>query len=650
MALHVQHITFSYGDRRLLHDVSFTLPKGSRCALAGENGSGKTTLLHIIQGSITPDSGAIVYPPYSRVGYLPQSGIFHSGTTLFEEVEKAFDRFLPLVEEQRTLEEQLSNLSSGDNYSHMSEQLHGIHETLLESNFHNKEAIISPILTGLGFKASDYTRQTEEFSGGWHMRIALAKLLVEDPDILLLDEPTNYLDVDALYWLKEYLAFFKGSVLIVSHDQDFLDESVNEVLELFRGSLKRYKGNYSLYVQQREMEIALLEKQYKEQQKEIEKTEAFIERFRYKATKARQVQSREKQLSKIERIELPSYIRPPSFSFPSAPSSGQDVLTIRNLSKSYGDLHLFNNFSFDVKKGDRLAVTGRNGAGKSTLLRMLAHTDTVYDGEIIYGSHLKVGYFDQDTEHTLTPQNTLLEEVESVATTADIPRLRNLLGSFLFTGDDIDKKVSVLSGGERSRLALLKILLHPVNLLILDEPTNHLDIGSIHTLLNALEHYSGSLVFVSHNTHFIKHVANRILYLSDQSPEFFEGDYTYFQWKLDQKYHQGTDIQQDLSTIKEASSNERWWKESNRLKNRLKRIESESSTLTTQISEVEHQLDTMNHVMALEENYKDSEKIRSLIDQKEALEKSKEELEHSWFTLIEESEELQQQLDEYEQI
>lgn len=632
--LQVQNIHLAYADRDLLKEVSFTLSDRSRAALTGGNGSGKSTLLRIISGQLTCDGGSISKGRDMRISYLPQSDIVHSGYSVQMEVEKGFSRFETIIFRQRELESHLGLLGPADNPDPLLHELHDLQERLLQSSYYRREAVVSHILKGLGFSEADRSSLCEHFSGGWQMRIALAKVLAEDPDVMLLDEPTNYLDIEARIWLRNYLRQYRGSVMIVSHDQDFLDETVNEVYELFNGKLSRYSGNYSAYLVQRKMELEQLEKAWKNQRKEIERTEQFIERFRYKATKARQVQSREKQLEKIEIIDVPQHLRKLSFSFPVPPHSGNDVLVIDNLSKSYGQTHIFDRLAFQVNKGDRLAVTGRNGAGKSTLLRMLARIDDDYQGTITFGSGVRTGYFAQDTEHTLNPALSILEEVESVSNTADIPRLRSLLGSFLFSDDDVDKKVSVLSGGERSRLALLKILLHPANLLILDEPTNHLDINAKQVLLEALRNYRGTVVFVSHDTHFIKNIANRILYLSEDEPEFFEGDYEYFSWKLEQK--EAIEDESQSHPVREVAQREsqvQSWKESNRQRNRLQSLSSEAQRLIEEVEHLEIRLANLDELMSLEENYSDSEAITKLLKQKHTLEEEHRRTEERWFTV-----------------
>lgn len=655
--LQVQNIRLAFGDRDLLDEVGFTLSEKSRSALAGGNGTGKSTLLRIVAGQIQPDGGAISMTRGMHVSYLPQSDIVLGDRTVLEEVELGYGRFTEMLERQRELETKLENVSENDSHQAWLIELHEVQEQLLNSDYYQRTAVMEQILKGLGFVREDFGRSCAEFSGGWQMRIALAKVLAEAPDIMLLDEPTNYLDIEARIWLKNYLKLYHGGVMIVSHDQYFLDETVTEVYELFNGDLTRYAGNYSAYLRQREMELEALEEAYKRQQSEIERTEQFIERFRYKATKSKQVQSRIKQLEKIEPVVVPSHLKKLSFSFPPAPHSGNDVLLAEHLGKSYGEHKIFSDLSFVVRKGERLAVTGRNGAGKSTLLRMLAGIDREYQGVIREGTGLKMGYFAQDTEKTLDPKNDVIGEVETVATTADIPRLRNLLGSFLFSDDDVFKQVSVLSGGERSRLALLKILLHPANLLILDEPTNHLDINAKEMLLEALRQYDGTMVFVSHDSYFIERIATRILYLSEDAPEFFEGDYQYFSWKLEQKEQVSAlagkqekntstpssrnGIETTTETRRETVNSAEARKEANRRRNRIRSLRQQADNLLGDAEKIEAEVEEIETKMGLPENYSVASKITSLAKQKEELQARHEHLTEEWFSVTAELEEME---------
>jgi ATP-binding cassette subfamily F protein 3 len=645
--LQVQRVQLAFADRDILSDISFTLSDKSRSALAGGNGSGKSTLLKVISGHMSADDFAYSATKGMRISYLPQSDIVFEEGTVYEEVEKAYARFDEMLEQLHELETNLAQAGEEDKTESLLIRVHEIQETLLNEGYYGRKESIQQVLFGLGFSNKDMDRPSKEFSGGWQMRIALAKILVENPTIMLLDEPTNYLDIEARYWLKNYLKVFDGGVMIVSHDQGFLDETVNEVYELFQGRLHRYSGNYTQYVKQRELEIAQLEAAYKVQQEQLEKTEQFIEKFRYKATKSKQVQSRIKMLEKLDIVEVPSHLKQLSFSFPPAPHSPNDVLIIEHLGKRYSTREIFSDFSLLVNKGERLAVTGKNGSGKSTLLRIISGQDSDFSGVVRLGSNVTIGYFAQDTEKTLNPDNSVLQEVSSIAATADLPKLRNYLGSFLFSGDDVFKPVSVLSGGERSRLALLKILLHPVNLLILDEPTNHLDINAKEMLLKALKQYDGTMVFVSHDSYFIEHIATKILYLTeDKPPEVFDGDYEYFIYKLEQKekvesHKKSSAVSSgEPSAAKAALS----FKEANRKKNRLTTLRRQSDELLKAHELLMEKIQHTEQQMALVENYSNAEKITALVQQKEHLHMALEQQEESWLSLTMEMEELEEEL------
>jgi ATPase components of ABC transporters with duplicated ATPase domains len=626
--LQIQNISLAFGDRDILKDVSFTLDEKSRAALTGANGCGKSTLLKVLTGKIAGDTVAVSRTKNLRVSYLPQSDIVFPDISVYAAAESGLDRFLPMIEEQKRLGEELATAGHDENYIAKASRMAQIDEELHSSGYYDRRRTIECILSGLGFKPSDFDSPCAIFSGGWQMRIALAKILTENPDILLLDEPTNYLDIEATTWLKNYLSAFSGGVMLVSHDQDFLDSTINTVYELFHGKLTRYAGNYTSYLKTREEEIAALVKAYKKQSEEIEKTEEFIERFRYKATKAKQVQSRVKALEKVERIEIPENLKKLSFTFPPAPHSGNEVMNIEHLYKAYGSHVIFNDLSFIVKKGERLAITGRNGAGKSTLLRMLAGAEAGYDGVLRDGAGVKKGYFAQDNETGLTKGNTVLEEIEGVADTKDLPAVRSLLGAFLFTGDDVFKTVDVLSGGEKSRLSLLKILLHPANLLLLDEPTNHLDINSKEMLLNAIKAYGGTVIFVSHDKHFIKNLATRILYLSEEGPEFFEGDYDYFSYKLEEKEARFALEKKPEKAAESASALS--YEEQKKARNRQKAEQREVEKLFEKIEAAEEKLKALDAEINKSENYTDAKKITALLKEKEAVEAEKEEMEMLW--------------------
>ncbi|MCL2792989.1 MAG: ATP-binding cassette domain-containing protein, partial [Spirochaetaceae bacterium] len=527
--VNLANISVAFGSRDIIDKINLNISENSKIALAGANGSGKTTLLKVIAGKIKPDNGSASVQKDTRISYLPQSGVVYSGYTLFDEADKAFIPFQKMIERLTEIEKELALRKEGESViSALLEEHHVIQEAVLNSGYYEREGEIETVLTGLGFSRTDLDKMTESFSGGWQMRIALARTLLEKPDILLLDEPTNYLDIEAREWLEDFLNKFKGGYIIVSHDRFFLDVTCNEVIELFNGKLSRYKGNYTTYEKIRQQELESLVERYERQQEEIEKTEDFIRRFRYNASKAALVQSRVKQLENIERIEIPESLKKMRLKFPSPPHSGKEVLIIEDLNKFYGEFHALKNVNFYVNRGEKIALAGKNGAGKSTLLRILSQTDKGYSGNIKLGKDVSIGYFSQDFEATLNNDSSVIEVIESSSPTELIPSLRNLLGAFLFRGDDIQKKISYLSGGEKNRVALLRLLLHPSNLLILDEPTNHLDLNSKDILLEALKKYSGTLIFVSHDRYFIENLATRVLELDDGIAKDYPGGYEYY--------------------------------------------------------------------------------------------------------------------------
>ena len=624
----LNNISLSFGDRRIIDDVSYNISHESKLALSGGNGSGKTTLMRIIAGLNQADSGKIIKDRDSRIAYLPQSGIALSGKTLIEDTETAFSHILPVIAEKEEVEHQLSGVSeeSGKTAS-LLEKLHGLQEQINNSGYYSRRESAAIILTGLGFTQSDFERTTDEFSGGWQMRIALARLLLSSPDIMLLDEPTNYLDLEARNWLEGYLNSFEGGFIVVSHDRFFLDSTVNEVAELFNGKLKSYKGNYTFYEKKREAELEQLIKDYNRQQDEIAKTEYFINRFRYQATKAKQVQSRIKQLEKIERIVLPESMKKIHFHFPQPPHSGKQVLRIHNLFKAYGEHRVINDLELQLEAGEKLVIAGRNGAGKSTLMRIIAGIDTDYTGDIELGSGVSPGYFSQDVDNALTPGINVLEEIESAAPTHLIPDVRSMLGAFLFRGDDIYKSTDVLSGGEKNRLSLLKLMLHPSNLLILDEPTNHLDLQSKQVLLEALNEYSGTLVFVSHDRYFIEKLATKVIEIENGKHTLYPGNYEYFLWRKEQEaFGLAEESETGSKSFTGASEDEPpaaklSHQEEKRIKNRLRKLEREEEELMEEVERLEADVETLGKKLHDPEIYSSAakaEEVQRAIDEKEA--------------------------------
>ena len=528
-------VSLAFGDRDILKDVNLNLASGSRSALAGANGAGKSTLMKVIAGKIQPDSGDRAVQKGCRVSYLPQSGIVHRGRTLREEAETAYSGILLLIARMEELGRELEK-SSGENSRTKSllEEYHRLQEEIENSGFYRREADIAQVLAGLGFSPRDSERETGEFSGGWQMRIALAKVLLENPDIMLLDEPTNYLDIEARSWLESWLQSFHGGCLLVSHDRYFLDVTVNEVHEIFQGNLKRYAGNYSAYEKLRAVELESLVKRYDAQQEEIEKTEALIRRFRYKASKAAFAQELVKRLEKMERIEIPENLKKINISFPPPPHSGRVALTLEGIGKRYGEHSVLSGLDLTIEAGERLLVAGPNGAGKTTLLRIISGGDRDCQGNIKYGAGIAAGYFSQDAAENLSGSETVEQYIEAQAPTHLMPRVRNMLGAFLFRGDDVFKPLSVLSGGEKSRLALLRMLLKPMNLLILDEPTNHLDLQSKDILLDCLKAFAGTIIFVSHDRGFMEALATKTLGLKPGSHRLYYGGYAYYLERMEQ--------------------------------------------------------------------------------------------------------------------
>jgi ATP-binding cassette subfamily F protein 3 len=532
--LQLDKITLYFGDRPLFDEISATINPGERIGLVGPNGAGKSTLLKIIAGEQEADSGSVNMSNSATVGYLPQDGVDPDPElTVYQEVEQAFSEILSLREKQEQLQHQLDALDPEsaehkqtlDEFGQVQHQLENIGSYTLQAD-------IERVLMGLGFNENDFSRSTTEFSGGWLMRIALAKLLLRQPTYLLLDEPTNHLDIESLQWIESFLKNYDGTVIIVSHDRAFLDSVTKRTLALRRGNLDDYAGNFSFYEKKYAEEQELLKKQYENQQKERKQTQEFIDRFRYKATKAKQVQSRIKQLEKMEEIELDEEQSEISFRFPPAERSGQVVLKLRDLVKKYDDNTVFNGIDYEIERGDKIAVVGPNGAGKSTLIRILAGIEPITSGKREIGYNVTPGYFAQHQADELNPKNNALEEMRLAGSGENDTRLRTILGCFLFVGDDVFKKVGVLSGGEKSRVALAKMLLNSGNFLIFDEPTNHLDMQSKNILQQALQQYEGTLMIVSHDRDFLDPIVNKTLEVQPGYIKTWLGNVSYY---LDKK-------------------------------------------------------------------------------------------------------------------
>jgi len=529
-------LTKRFGDRVLLDNVTWQVADGDRVGLCGPNGAGKTTLLRMLAGFEEPDAGRVITPSGLTVGYLPQDGLVHAGRTLRDEVSQAFGPLLAARAEIERIEHALADPSLADGeHEALLVRYHDLTEYFQHEEGHSIDLRVTQVLEGLGFKRQEFDRPTETFSGGWQMRIALATLLLRRPPLMLLDEPTNHLDLDARNWLESFLTAYPHIVIVVSHDRYFLDAVVTRITDIGLRTLTDYPGTYSHYVAERDARMERLRQAKRDQDDEIARMQAFIDRFRYQATKAAQVQSRIKMLEKIERIDIPPERKRVHFTFPTCPRSGRTVLDLDGVRKAYGDLVVLDDVRLHVERGDRIALVAPNGAGKSTLMRILADAEPPDRGRRREGHQVVMQYFAQDEANRLDPGKTVYETMEADSPVAMVPMIRNILGGFLFSGDDIHKPAGVLSGGERTRLAVARMLLRPANTLLLDEPTNHLDLDSKDVLLEALEDFGGTLIFVSHDRYFVERLANRILAVGDGRLELYPGTYEEFLWSRTQR-------------------------------------------------------------------------------------------------------------------
>jgi ATP-binding cassette subfamily F protein 3 len=515
-----------FGPKLLFENVNWLITPQDRIGLVGANGTGKSTVMKILAGLDTLDLGECVTQRGITAGYLPQDGLALSGRTVFAECLSVFDRLKDMEREMETLAHSLSDLDhTSEAYSVASERY-----ALIETEFRNRdgyalEAKVGSVLTGLGFPKEEWTKRTEHFSGGWQMRIALAKLLLDQPSLLLLDEPTNHLDLEARNWLEDYLKNYPNAVVLISHDRYFLDVTVSRIAELWNRGLHFYTGGYERYLAQKTERRELLQSAYNNQRERIEQLEAFINRFRAQATKAKQVQSRIKELDKIERIEIPPEEKAIHFSFPQPKPSGRLVAEFTGVTKAYGTKVVLDDVNFQIERGDRVALVGINGAGKSTLIKLLAGTEPLTRGEYKIGHNVQPDYFAQDQYKELDPNSRLLDDLQSVANGKTVTELRSLLGCFLFSEDDVFKEIGVLSGGERNRYALARMLLNPSNFLLLDEPTNHLDLRAKDVLLEAIADFTGTVVLVSHDRYFIDKLATKVIEIAAGHAEVFPGNY-----------------------------------------------------------------------------------------------------------------------------
>jgi ATP-binding cassette subfamily F protein 3 len=645
-------ISLSFGGRDLFKEVGFRIGPHDRIGLVGSNGAGKSTLLRILIGENSPDKGEIARAKYVTVGYLPQEGMHVEGRTLYNEVETAFGDVLEARRRLEEIHEQMAVVShESDEFGELLELYGELQHKLEDSDAFRMKAKIEKVLLGLGFTVEDMTRQTSEFSGGWQMRIALAKLLLIQPSLLLLDEPTNHLDLDSLQWLEEYLRTYEGAIILVSHDRRFLDNMTTKTYELSLARLTEYSGNYAYYVKEKEERKQLTLAAYRNQQQQIKQTEQFIERFRYKATKARQVQSRIKQLEKLDLVEIEDEESGIRFSFPPAPPAGRVVMELRGLTKSYGTNRIFTGLDFDIDRGDRIAFVGVNGAGKSTLSKIIANVEPYDAGERKPGHNVIISYFAQHQADELDPRKDVLGTVDDVAVGDIRKSLRNLLGCFLFSGDDVFKKVGVLSGGEKSRLALAKMLLQPCNLIVMDEPTNHLDMRSKSVMQQALLDFQGSYVIVSHDRDFLDPIVNKVVEFRRGSVKTYPGnvsDYLYMKQKqasVAVATEQRSQVKREESQLPEkerkrieAEQRQKRYKLTKPVQDKIERVEKEIEVREREKAEMEV-------AMAHEDFYKDGEKVKAFSVRYKTLEDELKASYFRWNELTKELERVQREAD-----
>lgn len=552
----MNNISMRFGAKVLFDEVSLRVAGKDRVSLVGSNGAGKSTMLKVIAGLIKPDEGEVAVSKHTTVGYLPQEGIEYTGKTLYEEVYSSAGDINAIQEEMRQIEKEMEEFQDtmSDEFMDLINEYGELQERFQMLDGFKIKSKIEKILIGLGFGEKDFDRETAEFSGGWQMRISLAKLLLNNPSILLLDEPTNHLDIESLIWVENYLKAYQGAIVMVSHDRSFLDNITERTVEISLGNVTEYSGNYSFYKREREVRKELLENQFNNQQSYLKQQEKFIERFRYKATKSRQVQSRIKLLDKIDLVELEDEEATVNFNFPPATHSGKISLEISELTKSYdGTFNVLENIDLIIPRGEKIAFVGVNGAGKSTLMRIIAGIEK-YEGEVKLGHLAEIKFYAQNQAEELDSAKTVLQTMEEAARGDIIKNLRSILGSFLFRGDDVFKKVGVLSGGEKSRLALAKMLIEPSNFLVFDEPTNHLDMKSKEVLMNALQKYEGTVVIVSHDREFIDGIVDKVIEVKNKKIRTYFGNATdYLKAKDDELKKVNSDLRK--KTVTESKEN-----------------------------------------------------------------------------------------------
>jgi ATP-binding cassette subfamily F protein 3 len=647
----LSQIQKQFGNKVLLKDCSFQIGVRDRIGLIGPNGSGKTTLFRIILGEESVDSGDIRIAKGVKIGYLPQEVISLQSKGVLEEVLKGAAGITSLQDKMRILEEELSSIEDPKEQEKLAGEYGKLQERYTLLGGYTLEATAKQILQGLGFRERDFSRATYELSGGWLMRIALAKILLQSPDLLLLDEPTNYLDLESLIWLENFLINYPGAMVIVSHDRVFLNHLIDRIAEIEFQNINLYYGDYDHYLEEKEARKQILEATHKTQQRKIEQTERFIERFRAKNTKSSQVQSRIKMLEKIERIELPKEKKEIRFQFPAPKRSGHRVVEVKNLYKRYDEIAVYQGIDLTLFRGDKIALVGPNGAGKSTLLKILAGVLDFEEGEVIWGKDVTRGYFSQNQFDLLRPENTVYEEILSITTNESQTELRTLLGTFLFSEDEVEKKVSVLSGGEKSRLILAKMLLKPANFLLLDEPTSHLDIPSRNVLEMALKQFQGTLCLITHDRHLINEIANKVIEIDHGHPNLYLGNYDYYLYKknkiqTERSQKDGEAIHGPTLPLKKKSlsrtkeEKQRRAQEMDNFRRRLSSLEKRFHEVETSLHEATQKLDSLNQRLSDPNLYLNQKETYETIQTHKETQELIKTLTHSWESLALELEEM----------
>ncbi len=653
--LNISNISKSYNLRYLFSGVTFNVGMGDRIALIGANGSGKTTLFEIIAGNITPDTGSVAVRRGTNIGYLQQDIQHSSNRRLLEEVVQSASNISQLAHKLQMLQEELAEEKDEENTAVLMRELGNVQHEFEGSGGYNAEHEAEVILAGLGFLPSDFNRKLVEFSGGWLTRVELAKLLFLNPDLLMLDEPTNHLDLETTRWFEGYLKSYHGAILVTSHDRAFLNNVVKKVIAIEQDEVVFFRGNYDGYVTAREKDLETKLATAKRQEQKIQKEERFIERFRAKNTKATQVQSRIKKLEKIERIVVPRQTKKIRFNFPEPTRSGHVVITLKDIDKSYDTKNVYRNLNLVLNRGDRAALVGPNGAGKTTLLKMLAGVLPFEKGERILGHGVTTAYFAQYYIELLNPKNTVIAELQQVAPDETDQRLRGLLGAFLFSGEDVLKEIAVLSGGEKTRLAIAKMLTRPANFLLLDEPTNHLDIPSREILTDALDAYTGTICFITHDRTLIREIANKIIEIRDGKLRIFQGNYDEFLEKQEQRVDTVPETlrvvrehapapsklrnQQRQRKTLEANLRNELYRKAAPVKKQIAEIEQQVAALTARIKEIEALFEDPDHY---KDGYQVAEVNREYIKAKETIRA----LTAEWDKLTAEAEKIARELEE----